>query len=88
VDLAKSYMQARPLWASPSTNHIQLQSPSSMGKELFKEATPFSVGGKSLSPSKVLFGSLSLSSPFTWYSYKPFYCFCYGVRVLEFDSKI
>jgi len=81
-------MQARPLWASPSTNHIQLQSPSSMGKELFKEATPFSVGGKSLSPSKVLFGSLSLSSPFTWYSYKPFYCFCYGVRVLEFDSKI
>ncbi|XP_061951107.1 protein KAKU4-like isoform X2 [Populus nigra] len=53
VDLAKSYMQARPLWASPSTNHIQLQSPSSMGKELFKEATPFSVGGKSLSPSKL-----------------------------------
>ncbi|KAJ6758766.1 hypothetical protein OIU74_025426 [Salix koriyanagi] len=53
VDLAKSYMQARPLWASPPTNHIQLQSPSSMGKELFKEVTPFSVGGKSLSPSKL-----------------------------------
>ncbi|KAF9661972.1 hypothetical protein SADUNF_Sadunf18G0004900 [Salix dunnii] len=53
VDLAKSYMQAHPLWASPPTNHIQLQSPSSMGKELFKEATPFSVGGKSLSPSKL-----------------------------------
>ncbi|XP_011045008.1 PREDICTED: uncharacterized protein LOC105140041 isoform X2 [Populus euphratica] len=53
VDLAKSYMQARPLWASPSTNHIQFQSPSSMGNELFKEATPFSVGGKPLSPSKL-----------------------------------
>lgn len=53
VDLAKSYMQDRPLWASPSTNHIQLQSPSSMGKELFKEATAFSVGSKSLSPSKL-----------------------------------
>ncbi|KAJ6995334.1 protein KAKU4-like isoform X2 [Populus alba x Populus x berolinensis] len=53
VDLAKSYMRERPPWASPSTNHIQLQSPPSMGKELFVEATPFSVSGKSLSQSKL-----------------------------------
>ncbi|KAJ6743785.1 PROTEIN KAKU4 [Salix viminalis] len=53
VDLAKTYMRVRPPWASPTTNHIQLQSPSSMGKELFVESTPFSVSGKALSQSKL-----------------------------------
>ncbi|CAK7354216.1 unnamed protein product [Dovyalis caffra] len=49
VDLAKSYMRARPPWGSPSTN----VSPLPVGKELFKEATPFSVSGNSLFTSKL-----------------------------------
>jgi hypothetical protein len=75
VDLAKSYMRERPPWASPSTNHIPLQSPPSMGKELFVEATPFSVSGKSLCQSKVSFGSLFYSSPFICIVIDPFIAF-------------
>ena len=75
VDLAKTYMRVRPPWASPTTNHIQLQSPSSMGKELFVESTPFSVSGKSLSQSKVLCGSVFHSSPFFCLAIDPFIAF-------------
>ncbi|XP_011031358.1 PREDICTED: uncharacterized protein LOC105130507 isoform X2 [Populus euphratica] len=62
VDLAKTYMRERPPWASPSTDHIQLQSPPSMGKELFVESTPFSVSGRSLSQSKLSRGFLVTGS--------------------------
>jgi hypothetical protein len=46
-----------------------------MGKELFVEATPFSVSGKSLSQSKVPFGSLFYSSPFICIVIDPFIAF-------------
>ncbi|XVE53463.1 hypothetical protein DITRI_Ditri03aG0005400 [Diplodiscus trichospermus] len=52
VDIAKSYMQSRPPWASPSMNNIKFRSPSPIGMPLFKEETPYSIGGNSLSLSK------------------------------------
>ena len=55
ADMAKSYMQARPPWASPSAKHVELKSPSPIGMQLFVEETPFSIGGNSASSSKVLF---------------------------------
>ncbi|KAJ4835875.1 hypothetical protein Tsubulata_030854 [Turnera subulata] len=51
VDLAKTYMRARPPWASPSVDGIQ--SLSQTGLQLFKESTPISVGGNSLTSSKL-----------------------------------
>ncbi|KAL5785852.1 hypothetical protein ACOSQ2_008244 [Xanthoceras sorbifolium] len=44
VDMAKSYMQTRPPWASPSTSHVGYRSPSPTGTQLFKEDTPYSLG--------------------------------------------
>ncbi|KAI9192484.1 hypothetical protein LWI28_023518 [Acer negundo] len=53
VDMAKSYMQTRPPWASPSTSHIGYRSPSPTGIQLFKEETPYSLGCSSSSASKM-----------------------------------
>ncbi|KAK0571459.1 hypothetical protein LWI29_016323 [Acer saccharum] len=53
VDMAKSYMQTRPPWASPSTSHIGYRSPSPTGMQLFKEETPYSLGCSSSSASKM-----------------------------------
>ncbi|KAL4317984.1 hypothetical protein GQ457_18G000460 [Hibiscus cannabinus] len=52
VDMAKTYMQTRPPWASPATNDIEFRSPPPFGVPLFKEETPYSIGGKYLSSSK------------------------------------
>ncbi|KAL9439812.1 hypothetical protein AB3S75_018643 [Citrus x aurantiifolia] len=53
VDMAKSYMQTRPPWASPSANHIECGSPSPTGIQLFKEETPYSTGYTSFTSSKM-----------------------------------
>ncbi|CAI8599742.1 unnamed protein product [Vicia faba] len=45
VDVAKSYMRARPPWASPSVDHTKPSTPS--GIQLFKEETPHLFGGNS-----------------------------------------
>ncbi|KAK8535494.1 hypothetical protein V6N13_081620 [Hibiscus sabdariffa] len=52
VDMAKTYMQTRPPWTSPATNDIEFRSPPPFGVPLFKEETPYSIGGKYLSSSK------------------------------------
>ncbi|CDP18011.1 unnamed protein product [Coffea canephora] len=56
IDVAKSYMKSRPPWASPLAEHIELRTasaiPSEMTRELFREKTPASCGGGSLSSSK------------------------------------
>lgn len=54
VDVAKSYMRARPPWASPSTD-VEFKSPSPLGLQLFKEETSYSISGNPLSSSKVPF---------------------------------
>ena len=53
ADMAKLYMRARPHWASPSFNQGKSLSP--VSAQLFNEETPYSVGGNSLSSSKVPF---------------------------------
>ncbi|XP_075640819.1 protein KAKU4 [Castanea sativa] len=53
ADMAKSYMRARPPWASPSAKHVELKSPSPIGMQLFEEETPYSIGGNSASSSKL-----------------------------------
>ncbi|XP_057467419.1 uncharacterized protein LOC130756821 isoform X1 [Actinidia eriantha] len=55
VDVAKSYMQARPPWASPSINNVESRTPSPIGRELLKEETPYSVAGNSFSLSKKIY---------------------------------
>ena len=55
VDVAKSYMRARPPWASPSTNNFDFKSPSPLGLQLFKEETSYLISGNPLSSSKVPF---------------------------------
>lgn len=40
VYMAKSYMQNRPAWASPTLNHSEFGSPSPLGVLHFKEETP------------------------------------------------
>ncbi|KAF2283544.1 hypothetical protein GH714_011931 [Hevea brasiliensis] len=62
ADIAKSYMQARPPWASPSLSNIQLQSPSPMGIQLFKEETPNLFGGSSMPSSKLFRNSSATGS--------------------------
>ncbi|XP_057985518.1 protein KAKU4 isoform X3 [Hevea brasiliensis] len=62
ADLAKSYMQARPPWASPSLSNIQLQSPSPRGIQLFKEETPNLFGGNSAPSSKLIRNSSATGS--------------------------
>ncbi|OAY53526.1 protein KAKU4 isoform X2 [Manihot esculenta] len=62
AELAKSYMQARPPWASPSPSNIQLQSPSPVGIQLFKEETPNLFGGSSVTSSKLIRNSSATGS--------------------------
>lgn len=62
VDVAKSYMRARPPWASPSIDHTK--SPTLAGIQLFKEETPHLFGGNSMPSSKVPFDELFLKSCF------------------------
>lgn len=52
VDMAKLYMRTRPQWASPTFKHAEFISPSPIHTHLFKEETPFSIGGSALSSSK------------------------------------
>ncbi|KAL9230469.1 hypothetical protein vseg_005815 [Gypsophila vaccaria] len=42
TDMAKSYMQNRPAWGSPSLKHVEFGSPSALGALTFKEETPTS----------------------------------------------
>ncbi|XP_039055046.1 protein KAKU4-like [Hibiscus syriacus] len=53
VDIAKTYMRTRPPWASPALNDIEFRSPRLFGVPLFKGETPYSIGGKHLSSSKL-----------------------------------
>ncbi|XP_059640644.1 uncharacterized protein LOC132282850 isoform X3 [Cornus florida] len=62
ADVAKSYMRARPLWESPSVSFFDIKTPLQVGIELFKEETPYSVGGNSLSTSKQKRDSLATGS--------------------------
>ncbi|KAM3379425.1 protein KAKU4 isoform X1 [Capsicum galapagoense] len=52
VEMAKSYMKVRPLWASPTVDHSGLRTPSQMKSKLFDEETPYTVSGDSLSSLK------------------------------------
>ncbi|KAE8671412.1 COP9-signalosome 5B [Hibiscus syriacus] len=54
LDMAKTYMRTHPPWASPALNDIEFRSQRPFGVPLFKEETPYSIGGKYLSSSKVL----------------------------------
>lgn len=56
VDVAKSYMRARPPWASPSGDHTK--PPTLAGIQLFKEETPHLFGGNSTPSFKVPFDVL------------------------------
>ncbi|KAF5456595.1 hypothetical protein F2P56_026062 [Juglans regia] len=53
VDMARSYMRGLPPWASPSAKHIEFKSLSPIGIQLYKEETPYSIGGNSVSTSKL-----------------------------------
>ncbi|KAK9946776.1 hypothetical protein M0R45_012222 [Rubus argutus] len=53
ADVAKSYMRARPPWASPSIQHGELKSASPLGMQLFNEESKYSIGGNSVSTSKL-----------------------------------
>lgn len=55
VDVAKSYMQALPPWASPSLRHSGSRTPSPMATDLFKDEKLFSVDGSSFPSAQVLF---------------------------------
>ncbi|KAL3498224.1 hypothetical protein ACH5RR_040956 [Cinchona calisaya] len=52
VDVAKFYMRSRPPWASPLAEHIEVQTPSAMRRELFTEGTSAPICDGSLSSSK------------------------------------
>lgn len=47
VDIAKIYMRSRPPWASPSPEHIELRTPSTMTGQLSREGALFPVGDES-----------------------------------------
>ncbi|XP_044464815.1 flocculation protein FLO11-like [Mangifera indica] len=49
ADVAKSYMQTRPPWTSPSGNHTEYQLLSPTRIQLFKDKTPYSISFPSLS---------------------------------------
>ena len=59
VDMAKLYMRTRPLWASPTFKNGEFNSLSPAGAHLFREETPYSFGGNSLSSSKVVYQTAS-----------------------------
>ncbi|XP_042488076.1 uncharacterized protein LOC122068269 isoform X2 [Macadamia integrifolia] len=54
VDVAKSYMRARPPWTSPSLSLVGSQTPSPIGTRLFSDGTPFGLADQTLSSSKML----------------------------------
>lgn len=62
ADVAKSYMRARPPWASPSIQHGELKSTSPQGMQLFNEESKYSIGRNSVSTSKVTFEIFSYVS--------------------------
>lgn len=66
VDMAKSYMQARPPWASSTLRRSGSRTPSPMAIDIFKDETPFSVGGNLSSSAQVLFGLLLLDDRLTF----------------------
>ncbi|KAK8513470.1 hypothetical protein V6N12_052658 [Hibiscus sabdariffa] len=51
VDMAKSYMQTCPSWASPCKNNTDFRFPS-VAMPLFKEEPPYSIGGSFMYSSK------------------------------------
>nr|GMD21743.1 protein KAKU4 [Ipomoea batatas] len=51
IYLAKSYMKARPPWASP-TEHLDIRTPSSKKSKLFEEGTPFHAGDEFVPSSR------------------------------------
>lgn len=53
VDVAKLYMKDRPPWTSPCFTSEAQRSASPIGTRLFKDDELFSIGGNSLSSSKV-----------------------------------
>ncbi|OWM77263.1 protein KAKU4 [Punica granatum] len=53
VDVAKSYMKDRPPWTSPCFNSEAEKSVSPIGIRLFKDDEPLSIGGNSLSSSRI-----------------------------------
>ncbi|KAI3412917.1 uncharacterized protein J3R85_016740, partial [Psidium guajava] len=53
VDVAKSYMSARPPWASPCLNTAGQRCASPVRMSFSEEDAPFSIGGNSSFPSKV-----------------------------------
>ncbi|XP_074334210.1 uncharacterized protein LOC141671768 isoform X2 [Apium graveolens] len=61
VDVAKSYMQARPPWASPSLRNSGSRTPSPMVIDLFKDEKLSSVDGSSFSSAQKR-GTLSAGS--------------------------
>ncbi|XP_061364337.1 protein KAKU4-like isoform X1 [Gastrolobium bilobum] len=60
VDVAKSYMRIRPAWVSPSVDHNKPPSP--IGIQLFKNETPYLIGGISTSYFKEKRGSPAAGS--------------------------
>ncbi|KAK1367616.1 hypothetical protein POM88_033708 [Heracleum sosnowskyi] len=62
VDVAKSYMQARPPWASPSLRHSGSKTPSPMAIDLFKDEKLCSVDGSSFPSAQQKRGTLSAGS--------------------------
>ncbi|KAK8550616.1 hypothetical protein V6N12_039315 [Hibiscus sabdariffa] len=62
VHMAKPYMQTCHPWASPSKNNTEFRSPSSVVIPLFKEDTPYSIGGNFLFSSKRKRNSLATGS--------------------------
>ncbi|KAK9280096.1 hypothetical protein L1049_013781 [Liquidambar formosana] len=62
VDMAKSYMRARPLWSSPSMNHIEFRTPSPTRIQPYKEEAKYSISGNSLSSSKLKMDPLTTGS--------------------------
>lgn len=64
VDVAKSYMSARPPWASPCLNTAGQRCASPVRMPFSKEDALFSIGGNSSSPSKVQVRDLSPGANF------------------------
>ncbi|KAE8700284.1 hypothetical protein F3Y22_tig00110557pilonHSYRG00151 [Hibiscus syriacus] len=62
MDMARSYMQTHPPWASPSKNNTDFRSPSSVAMSLFKEEPPYSIGANFLYSCKRKRNSLANGS--------------------------
>ncbi|GMG99191.1 hypothetical protein Nepgr_001031 [Nepenthes gracilis] len=62
VDVAKSYMQDRPAWASPTLRHIEFKTTSPMGPQHSKDEMPITIFGNSLQPSQIQRSSVASGS--------------------------